>query len=187
VLIGDRLATSRNFVAARMIATGPLRFIFEVFYEPWTADGRAIIETKRIMLDAGSNLSRYECRFSGSDNFDDLLLTAGLARTPASDVRIEAAGGWMRVWEPLVAAGSGSVGLGLVLPPGVSPGFSWRELPGHLLALVAARETKTLIYYAGAGWDRSGDFPDRGAWDAYLSAFARELREPIRIALTRTP
>ncbi len=28
---------------------------------------------------------------------------------------------------------------------------------------------QTLLYYAGAGWTKSGDFPDKAAWVRYVS------------------
>lgn len=49
----DTLHTSKNFIAYRTIAIGPLRTVFELDYELWSEYG--IKETKRISLDLGSN------------------------------------------------------------------------------------------------------------------------------------
>ena len=38
-------------------------------------------------------------------------------------------------------------------------------------------------YYAGAGWDKSGDFPTLAAWDAYLDQAARRLASPLTVTL----
>ena len=43
-----------------------------------------------------------------------------------------------------------------------------------LLAITRAEVGKPFVYYFGAGWDRSGDFPDAKAWNG--------LRPPLRRA-----
>jgi GH18 family chitinase len=42
-------------------------------------------------------------------------------------------------------------------------------------------------YFAGGGWDKSGDFADAVAWNAYLAAFAARLRAPLRVTLAEAP
>jgi unsaturated rhamnogalacturonyl hydrolase len=43
---------------------------------------------------------------------------------------------------------------------------------------------KPVVYYAGFGWDRSGDFADMAAWDRYLDQYSRRLRSPIEVTIT---
>jgi hypothetical protein len=35
------------------------------------------------------------------------------------------------------------------------------------------------VYYAGFGWDRSGDVTDMADWDRYLKQAAERLRAPV--------
>ena len=38
--------------------------------------------------------------------------------------------------------------------------------------------------YAGAGWDKSGDFPTSAAWEAYVDQTARRLASPVAVTVT---
>ncbi|WP_375436965.1 DUF4861 family protein, partial [uncultured Hymenobacter sp.] len=60
VLDGGKLYVSRNFATYKVLATGPIRTVFELTYAPWDAGGRTVTERKIISLDLGSNLTRYE-------------------------------------------------------------------------------------------------------------------------------
>jgi pectinesterase len=52
----DTLWRAENFRSWKIIADGPIRAVFELRYDPWTADGRTVTEVKRIAIDAGQNL-----------------------------------------------------------------------------------------------------------------------------------
>jgi hypothetical protein len=38
-------------------------------------------------------------------------------------------------------------------------------------------------YYAGFGWDKSGDFDCVEDWETYLSQFAARLKSPLRVTV----
>ena len=59
----DRLWTSRNFVNSRVLANGPIRVMFELTYEPFDVNGISVGEVKRITLDAGSQLDRFQSSY----------------------------------------------------------------------------------------------------------------------------
>lgn len=59
----ERLWTSRNFVNSRVLANGPIRVVFELDYPPFDADGISVSEVKRISLDAGSQLDRFQSSY----------------------------------------------------------------------------------------------------------------------------
>jgi hypothetical protein len=40
-----------------------------------------------------------------------------------------------------------------------------------------------VTYYAGAGWDKSGDFQTMAAWDAYLDQAAKRLASPVTVTV----
>ncbi len=65
---GQKLNVSKNWRTWKLITTGPIRSEFELTYDAWDAGGgRMVSETKRISIDAGSNLSRVESTFSSDD------------------------------------------------------------------------------------------------------------------------
>ena len=76
-----KLYVSKNWRTWKVITTGPIRSEFELTYDAWDAGGRKISETKRISIDAGSNLSRVESTFS-SDDKSPLQIGVGLAERP---------------------------------------------------------------------------------------------------------
>jgi hypothetical protein len=60
VLDGGKLYVSKNFATYKVLATGPIRTVFELTYAPWDANGRPVTERKIISLDLGAtrNISR---------------------------------------------------------------------------------------------------------------------------------
>jgi hypothetical protein len=170
-----KLWVSRNFLNSKVIANGPIRLVFELTYAPWEVNGRKVSEVKRITLDAGHNLDRFESFYKSESA--GLTQAAGIKKGEGSTVRIEKTGGWMRTWEPLRKGTLGNLGCGIVMAPG-----NWGE---HLEA-----ESNYLIaspagspYYAGFCWDRGADFRKVEEWDSYLEEYSRKLQSPIRTSV----
>ncbi len=67
VFANGQLFVSKNYTSMRMIASGPLRFAFEVSYAPWDANGFSVSETKRIVLDSGTHLNKITSTFTWDD------------------------------------------------------------------------------------------------------------------------
>ncbi|HWO39523.1 MAG TPA: glycoside hydrolase family 88 protein, partial [Candidatus Acidoferrum sp.] len=63
---GHTYFVSSNYRSARIITTGPVRSEFELTYDAWDSGEGKIWETKRIRIDAGSNMTRVESMFAGS-------------------------------------------------------------------------------------------------------------------------
>ncbi|HEU5397034.1 MAG TPA: glycoside hydrolase family 88 protein, partial [Verrucomicrobiae bacterium] len=110
-----------------------------------------------------------------------------------------AASGWMTYWQPQDFA-KGVTAVAVVLPKGGVELFtndvpdlpaSALTPPAHtlgegqpatrdLLAIVPAEVGRPLVYYFGAGWDESGDFPDAKSWNDYVRRFAERLDQPLQ-------
>jgi hypothetical protein len=177
---GERLFVSRNFIQTRVLANGPVRVMFELTYAPWDVNGRKISEVKRITLDAGWNLDRFESFYRG-DAAPGLVYATGIKKGEGSTVRQEAAAGWLRTWEPVRKGQSGNVGCGIVLDPASVVRLT--EADGNHLVVARTGAGPRASYYAGFAWDRSGDFADAAAWDAYLASMARRLKSPLEISV----
>jgi hypothetical protein len=174
-----RLILSKNFRTSRVLAAGPIRLVFELVYPVWDTAGIRE-ETKRITLDAGQNLSRFESRYVFDGAHPDAF-AVGIKKQPKTEHRAERAEGWMRTWEPVKDAGS--FGCGIVVDPA-----SIRDLTegdGNHLLVGGLREGQTASYYAGAGWDRSGDFKTVADWDRYLEDWSLRRRSPLRLEVTQ--
>jgi hypothetical protein len=55
------------------------------------------------------------------------------------------------------------------------------EAGGSQLVVARTPRGQPATWYAGTGWDRSGDFPDVAAWDRHLEAFAARVRSPLEV------
>lgn len=172
---------SRNFRGWRVVSNGPLRVEFVLSYEPWEAGGVMVSEEKRISLDAGQNLSHFESTFKTDPPGADFQVAVGVAvhqRTADASLALEA--GTMRVWEDAGKAGKG--GCSAAFP---ATGLeAMNQDGGHLWATLKAQDGVPVSYWAGFGWDKSGDFADMAAWDAYLAAFARRVRNPVEVTVS---
>jgi len=178
---GRRLFVSNNFSSWKVVATGPIRSVFELAYDPWDVGGRNVSEVKRISIDAGSNFSRVESTFT-ADGKEPLILGVGIARRDGEEcVTTDLAGGWLAYWEPEQGK-NGNTACGLVFPDGVKK-FTKDE--ANLLAIAQAKPGQPFVYFLGAGWSKSGDFPDSSAWTAYVREFARRLKFPLAISCSK--
>jgi rhamnogalacturonyl hydrolase YesR len=219
---------SKNWRTWKIITTGPIRSEFELTYDAWDAGGRKISETKRISIDAGSNLSRVESTFS-SDDKSSLQIGVGLAERPGENVILaigkEKQGplwyidnwqnstakglvvenqteSWMTYWQPQDFA-KGVIGTAIILPKGSVTMFTNDNpnLPAekfapptktmtegqpalrNQLAIANAEIGKPFVYYFGAGWSESGDFPDAKSWNDYVRRFAERRDQPLQVTI----
>ena len=182
----DRLYVSKNFIRYKTLATGPIRTVFELTYAPWEANGRVITEKKRISLDLGSNLSRYEDFYSSPQALPNFVVGITLHEKKGA-VRAEQPAGWFRYWEPIDDA---EVGTGVVLAPAAVTEFRDHrvEQPDQSNLLIFTRPASTgLVFYAGFGWTKSGQFRTVQEWDAYLARFAQTLTSPLEVSWTKAP
>jgi rhamnogalacturonyl hydrolase YesR len=202
---GGGLFVSSNFRGARIITTGPVRSEFELTYDDWDAGGRKVSERKRISIDAGSNLSRAESVFT-SDDPSPIQVGIGIGQRAGNDTSTskDRESGWMTYWQA-PDRDRGSIGCAVVLPagsiqefvmedasvPAVAPEkqlkYGIEGLPpvGNLLAITQVDVNKSLVYYIGAGWSRSGDFADGAAWTRYVVHFVERREAPLKVVTGR--
>jgi uncharacterized protein DUF4861 len=220
---GQKLYVSKNWRTYKIITTGPIRSEFELTYDAWDAGkGRMVSETKRISIDAGSNLSRVESTFS-SDGKSPLTIGVGLAERPGENVIVldgspeigswqnsttkglvvqNQNDSWMAYWQPQDFA-KGAIGTAIILPKGSVETFTNDNpnLPASkfapptqtmtegqpairdLLGVTPAEVGKPFIYYLGAGWSESGDFPDAKSWTDYVRRFAERRDQPLQVTI----
>jgi len=217
-----KLYVSKNWRSYRIITTGPIRSEFELTYDAWDAGGRAVSETKRISIDAGSNLSRCQSTF-GSEDKSPLIIGIGLSERPGANMVVSDGSplidswqngttkglfvqnqieGWMTYWQPQDFA-KGTTAVAIVLRKGSVeaftndapnvPGSAFKP-PTHtmtegqpairdLLAITRVEAGQPLVYYAGAGWSESGDFPDAKSWTDYVRRFAERRDHPLQVTI----
>jgi pectinesterase len=174
-----KLYTSANFIESRTLANGPVRVMFELMYPAFDAGGAHVTEVKRVTLDAGQNLSRFESRYTATPS---TLKTqaAGIKEHPEALVVRDKARGLLRTWEPVKADGS-HFGCAIVVEPAQVAEFA--EADGNVLVVTGVAADGLVTYYAGSGWDRSGDFKAVDDWDRYLDLAAQRIRSPLAVSV----
>lgn len=182
---GDRLYVSTNWKSHRVIANGPLRAIFELSYDTWDANGVYVTETKRFTVDAGTNFHRVESTYTINGKVKEITPAYGVTKHPASTTEsmLTAApdNSWISLWEAYKK--DGSMGTAVILAPG-TPRKGLAGTQADHLILSEATADKPVVYYIGAGWDRSGQFADRAAWEAEVKAFAARLASPLSVTVS---
>ena len=89
----------------------------------------------------------------------------------------ERTAGWFRTWEP-VKDGTGEFGCAVVLDPASIDDVAVADGNQVVIARQPAR------YWAGAGWDKSGDFAGVADWDRYVEQWAKRVASPLKVQVT---
>jgi hypothetical protein len=173
-----KLHTSANFIDSRTLANGPIRVMFELTYPAFDAGGTRVTEVKRVTLDAGQNLNRFESRYVATAS--PKLQATGIKKHAAALVVRDKARGLLRTWEPVKADGS-NFGCGIIVDPGQVVDFA--EVDGNVVVITGIAADGLVTYYAGSGWDKSGDFKTVDDWDRYLDQAARRIRSPLAVSV----
>jgi hypothetical protein len=183
LMVDGAFAVSRNFRSSRVLASGPLRIVFEVSYPEWEEPGLRVTEVKRVTLDAGRHFNRFESLYT-MDGDGPVTWAAGIRRGEGVVPRIDRERGVVRTWEHLTRYGeNGWLGCALVVDPAAI--VDVREEGGNQLVVARTPKGQPATWYAGSGWDRSGHFPDAATWDRHLDSFAARLRSPLEVEVSR--
>jgi hypothetical protein len=187
---GKALHVGRNYRAWKVIANGPIRAIFELSYDTWMANGVMVSEVKRFTVDAGHNLDRIESTFAIT-GAKEVTVGIGLNKNPADRgqdpvITHRPAADQATLAQWTVQKTNGSLGTAVVVAEqSAFAGFA--EDDRNQLVLAKAAAGQPLRYYAGAGWSKAGEFTSPEAWDAYVAAFARRVRAPVKVTLAAAP
>lgn len=170
---------SKNFTDWKTITTGPIRTSFILTYADWDAAGNMISEEKKISLDYGQNLSRFEVTLIGTDT-----ISAGLTlHEKDGEIGVNKDNGWVSYWEPHEDS---ELGTGIVVTDGAMVGHDHyvtsRKDESNLFAHIKTNDGKA-VYYAGFGWKKSGQFENKAQWEAYLNRFSQQLQNPLQVTV----
>jgi unsaturated rhamnogalacturonyl hydrolase len=172
------LVVSKNFRSSRVLARGPIRLVFELTYPEW-ADAPGVKERRRVTLDAGSHFNRFESSYAGLGE-GHLTWAAGIRAGEGVASHPQPERGILSTWEFQGRYGDGGwLGCGVVVDP--LQVVEMKEAAGNHLVIVRTPAGQNPRWYAGSGWDRSGDFKDAESWRAYVELFARRLNAPLKV------
>lgn len=168
---GRSLDVSRVWEDFKIRESGPDRASIELTYAPWTSGDRKVWESRRVTLEAGSNLNRIESTI-GSDRPGELIVGVGISKRVGDVAVLDRGRGLLSCWGPM-GGHDGRIACGVLVDP--ASVVDLVEAPGDRLVLVRVTPGKPFVYYAGAGWSRSGDFPTTESWDRYLRAYPTQF------------
>lgn len=172
---------SKNFTTWKTITTGPIRTSFILTYADWDAAGNKITETKKISLDYGNFLSKFEILISGTNTLSTGLTLNDKKGTIGSNFKE----GWLDHWETI---DDSEIGTGIVVPNKKLIEIenyltSKPDLSNHYGTIKA--DDHKVIYYAGFGWKKQGTFSTKEAWESYLSVFSQKINNPLIVTLKK--
>ena len=180
VKVDSNYYVSKNFIEYKTITTGPIRTQFTLKYADWDANGNPITESRRITLDKGNNLSKFEIYLQGSDN-----VSIGLTLHKNDGIISKnKENGWISYWEHL---DDSELGTAVVIPNhqdilGFDTSISKTNDVKNQYVTVKVSNTK-IVYYAGFGWKKSKQFYTQKEWHSYLTNFTSKLKSPLKITL----
>jgi hypothetical protein len=165
----NKLWTSRNYRAVRILNPGPKVASFEVDYAPWPIDvGRSVRETRHFTLPLGTNFTRMVSTLR-SNRPGPLLVGIGIGKrttaTGREEVAKDGANGSLTVWSA-PAGEHGAMAVSLLFDPKSLVEF--REDADNYLVILRQRPGVPFVYYSGAAWDHGPDFPGHADWAAYV-------------------
>lgn len=176
--VDERVQLPRNFASWKVLANGPIRSVFELTYETWEAGDYTVSETKRISIDLGSNMSRFECRYTAQDA-ETVPLAAGIVLRETSD-QTWTDDGTIAYWLPTDFV-EGMFGCGVVFGSGYNPEII--EADSHLLLKLDHKIDNPVVYYAGSCWDENAEFDSLDKWRQYLADFKTRIDNPIFVSI----
>ena len=182
-VVGDDVFTPGNYRDYRILTNGPIRTVFELTYAAYDVAGVSVTETRRISLDLGSNLNRIECTCAGDKSLNHAEFAAGIVQVNGGgELAFDTDEGWLTYWQPPQGE-NGAIGCALIVGPETAA--QYREAAGHHWLVTSTPTVKPIVYYAGAGWDKSGDFANQDEWRDYVRNFAARLRSPLAVSMRR--
>jgi Domain of unknown function (DUF4861) len=177
-----KLYPSANFRDTHVYSVGPIRVLFELTYEAWSAPGVHISEKKRISLDAGHNLDRFETRYTIDGNAANLLHASGIRKLKGTAIQSDKEHGWMTTWED-VKEGPSQLGQAILADPATISSLTEDDLNYIMLTKIEAG--RPCVTYAGFATTLGPDFHTRAEWDRYVADSAARLRAPVEIKLEK--
>jgi pectinesterase len=155
--------------------------LFELTYDSWDAAGVKVSEKKRVSLDAGQNLDRFESYYSIEGNAANLTHAIGIRRLKATVREPGSDGSILITWEPVKEGGE--LGQAVIVDPSTAKDQADDDLNYYLLTKI--QTGAPCVSYSGFAWTLAGDFKSAADWQRYVAGFAARLRSPVEVKLEK--
>ena len=179
----DSLYTSKNFTSFRILAHGPLRFVFELDYAEWGVDSLRISETKRISIDIREHFNQIESsiRTFGSDLDMGTFVSGLTAHLELSSIPVSnySSDEYMILYEGF-RAGDGYLGTA-ILGATIQSEETTIHYGDRYLVTLPISPAGVISYFAGAGWSKSPWLDNEQDWKNVVGDYAARKNNPIQV------
>jgi len=176
-----KLQLSLNYYDWEIVANGPIRTVFDLCYKPWQMGDVKVSEVKRITLDKGSNFNRIESKFYADVN--NVTFAVGIVKCERNgNVTCSKDSSWLSYWQN-PDPNFGIIGCAVILPV-KSGGYQSAEDEKNYFILTKAKNN-SVIYYAGAGWNKTAGFESEEKWTAFVERTAKLIENPLQIQIQK--
>ena len=192
LMVDDAIVYPWCYKEGEILDNGPLRFTVKLEFNPMNVKGdTTIVETRVITLDAGSHLNRTTITYNNLQ--ESLPVVTGIVlHDTIGAIVADAKSGYMTYVDPTTGPGQGQIFVGAAFPEDVNEvkpvRFSDEERRrrnnayGHVLSYSEYEPNDEYVYYWGFAWDQA-DIQTAEAWDEYMKAFAKKVRNPLEVKL----
>ncbi|MBQ0023914.1 MAG: DUF4861 family protein [Prevotellaceae bacterium] len=180
---------------------GPLRFCVKMTYPENNYEGKKVVETRIITLDAGSHFNRAVVTFSGLESEADIASGVVIHKDNPSAYVLNRDAGYIgyedlgdasvygKNYREELAKQMGKIYVGTVYASKLkSVSVNNQEngiAAGHALATASIAPHTSFTYYFGTGWSGnvSNGFTTLTEWEACLDRKAKEVKNPLKITI----
>lgn len=175
--LDDQLIYLGNYTDYEIIDEGPLRFTFELVYPEVEKEDYKIETTKRISLDKGQQLNRFEVTYQFESEKDSLPVFAGIVHWDDDGKKtVQQKEGFATYWPE--DSENGVVGTAIVLPDNKAEIV---DVDKHLGVRKTLKEKDQFHFYVGGAWSKAGDISSAEEWGNYIKYFSQKDRHPIQV------
>jgi hypothetical protein len=181
IWVDGKLYPSANFRDSKVYAVGPIRVLLELTYDAWDAAGLKVSEKKRVSLDAGQNLDRFESHYTIEGNAANLTHAIGIRKLKTTAKQPGDDGSILVTWEPVKEGGE--LGQAVIVDPTVVKDQTEDNLNYYVLTKI--QPGAPCVSYSGFAWTLAGDFKTAADWERYVADFAARLRSPLEVKIEK--
>lgn len=176
-IVGDSIYYSKNYTSYKILDNGPLKSTFELIYDAWLANGQKVSCTKRISLEAGSQLNKIEVKYSFENPINQTIAIGIVKRNETGQINLLENEGIMAYWEPEHGT-DGITGVGTIVMEGNTK-MTVNKI--QMLQQMALPVNQSVQYYQGACWNKAKQITTGQAWINYLKDFKAKAAVQLTI------
>lgn len=170
--LADTIFYPGNYSSWRIIEQGPLRIRFRLTYDSFAYKAARISMEKEIQLSAGEHYNKVTVSLGSSERLRIPMAVGIASRSDGGEFYYDKSKGLATYWEPPQSS-HGTIGVGVA----IGKKTELRLTKTQRLLVFTINTGDKMSYYAGAAWDRQGDYDSSDEWvNASKQILTRQFR-----------